>query len=188
MASAPPAAARQCLRCDVVKPVAEFAAKRGRRLTLHCRRCRSYGAGLDDEGVAERAARKVQYRRDHPWETWAYRCLHAKRAAGAAVSLTADDLLALLAVQNHRCALTGLPFWAATKMPGSASWDSPSLDRVAHGGAYALRNVRVVLHCVNTFRGRMRDDQMILVARALLARADGHRPRPALAYLRDVSS
>ena len=139
---------------------------------------------LDDKETALRAAQKVQYRNDHPWETWAYRCVHTKRTAGAVVSVTPADLLTLLEVQGFKCALTSLPFWATEKLPGSVSWDSPSLDRIVHGGAYALRNVRIVLHCVNTFRGRMRDDQMILVARALLAKADGHRPRPQVVYLR----
>lgn len=170
----------------MIQPIAEFAPRRGKRLTAHCRRCRSLNEELTEEEMAKQAVRKAIYRRDHPWETWAYRCIHTKRAAATIVTLTLAELLALLNRQKFQCALTGLPFWTAAKNPGAVSWDSPSLDRIAHGGAYSLRNVRIVLHCVNTFRGRMRDDQMILVARALLAKADGERPRPQIVYLKEV--
>ena len=176
---------RECRGCRVIQPVEEFTPRRGTRLTLHCRRCRSLAEELGAEGADQQAARKAQYRRDHPWETWAASCIHTKRTAGIVVTLTAADLLAVVKKQNFRCALTGLPFWTATKKSGSVSWDSPSVDRIHHGGAYSLRNVRIVLHCVNTFRGRMRDDQMMLVVRALIGKADGYRPGPKIVYLKD---
>lgn len=77
---------------------------------------------------------------------------------------------AMLRSQNYRCALTCLPFWKSLKRRGCASWDSPSMDRIRHGGPYSFGNIRIVLHCVNIFRGGMGDDIMYEVARKLIHR------------------
>jgi hypothetical protein len=50
-----------------------------------------------------------------------------------------------------------------------ANWDSPSLDRIDPDGPYSAENLRVVLFCVNAFRGRIADAQMLVVAKSLIA-------------------
>jgi hypothetical protein len=45
------------------------------------------------------------------------------------------------------------------------------MDRILHGGPYSVDNVRIVLHCVNTFRGRLDDDQMLIIAREMVKKA-----------------
>ena len=122
----------------------------------------------DPESASRRALAKRAYRKAHVWRTWAIRCVHSRKERGIAFTLTADDLESLARQQNHRCALTGLRFWQSDRKQNAASWDSPTLDRIIAGGPYEAGNVRIVLHCVNTFRGQMTDAQMISVARSMI--------------------
>ena len=87
---------------------------------------------------------------------------------GLKVTITWPQVDAMLKSQSYRCALTGSPFWKSTKQRGCAAWDSPSMDSIRPGGAYAAGNIRIVLHCINTFRGSMGDDDMLRVARKLI--------------------
>ena len=115
------------------------------------------------------AARKAR-RKANPWHFWAEKCISSKRSIGHRVTVTWPQIDAMLRSQNYRCALTCLPFWKSLKRRGCASWDSPSMDRIRHGGPYSFGNIRIVLHCVNIFRGGMGDDIMYEVARKLIHR------------------
>jgi hypothetical protein len=93
-----------------------------------------------------------------------------KRADGgrqaAAVTVTVDELMAILARQDHRCALTGLPFYSGAA--GSFSPRRPPLDRIDHDGPYAAGNLRVILPGVNGLRGTADDAEMLEIAHHLL--------------------
>jgi hypothetical protein len=115
-----------------------------------------------------RTAQRRARRHANPWHRWYEGCVRSKREAGHRVTISWPEVQHMLKANNYRCAITGLPFWKSPKRRGCASWDSPSLDRIRHGGPYSIGNVRIVLHCVNTFRGSMDDNAMLEVARKLI--------------------
>lgn len=70
---------------------------------------------------------------------------------------------------KHGCAITGLPFvFEAGKQPFS-----PSLDKIDCTGDYTEDNVRVVVWLYNTAKNVFDDDDVLIMARALVERADG---------------
>jgi hypothetical protein len=139
----------------------------------------AYQREWEERNRSRRTAQRRARRHANPWHRWYESCVRSKREAGLKVTITWPQIDAMLRSQNYRCALTGTPFWKSTKRRGCASWDSPSMDRIKHGGTYAAGNIRIVLHCVNTFRGTMGDDQMLELARKLIR--GGHQlisPQP----------
>jgi len=82
-----------------------------------------------------------------------------------AVELTAAQLRAKLAVNNYRCALTGLKFWDDDGGSYGPTW--PSLDRIVHRGPYNDENTRVVLLGINALRGEGSDKDEYRIAKAL---------------------
>jgi hypothetical protein len=97
----------------------------------------------------------------------------AERAAqgkpAAAVTVTVEELMAKLAENGYRCAVTGLPFYVDDAV-GSFGPSRPSLDRIEVGGDYSARNVRVVYLGVNSLRGCGSDADMRRIARAIVDR------------------
>lgn len=78
------------------------------------------------------------------------------------VDVTVDEVMRLLRDQGNVCAVTKLPFGRASN--GVVSPYSISIDRVCQDKGYVLGNIRLVLFCVNTFRGRMSDEEAAMVA------------------------
>jgi len=136
------------------------SSQQSKKLAYH----REWEARNREKRTEQRRAR----RHANPWHRWYESCARSKREAGLKVTVTWPQIDAMLKAQNYRCALTGSPFWKSNKQRGCAAWDSPSMDRIRPGGAYAAGNVRIVLHCVNTFRGTMDDGQMFELARKLI--------------------
>lgn len=70
-----------------------------------------------------------------------------------------------------KCELTGLPFNLkrniADKRQGF-QWDAVSVDRLSPNGGYTKDNVRFVINQINVFRQNHSDEQMYMVAKALL--------------------
>lgn len=81
-----------------------------------------------------------------------------------------EYVLALLDEQGGVCALSGLSFTPNEDkgMPGPYS---PSLDRIDHRLPYDRGNLRIILFCLNSFRGRMGDEDMLAIAWAMVERA-----------------
>lgn len=68
--------------------------------------------------------------------------------------------------QNKTCALTKLPLKWATG--NNSDPFNMSLDRIDNTKGYELGNVRLVLLCVNSFRMKMTDAEMLTIAKALV--------------------
>lgn len=84
---------------------------------------------------------------------------------GIPFELTSSGVMALYVAQDFRCALTGLKFQRGT---GDSFDMSPSIDRVNNLYGYVPGNVRIILNCVNAFKGRMTDEQMLTIAKCLV--------------------
>lgn len=82
---------------------------------------------------------------------------------------TTDELMEMWHRQNNKCAVSGVEMtWGKGKlMPTSIS-----LDRLDGSRGYELDNIRLVCYQVNTFRGRWSDEQMLAMARAIVANMD----------------
>lgn len=94
--------------------------------------------------------------------------IHNARAR-APVALMKADLWDMWNKQQGRCALTGIQMtWAKGKiMPTSIS-----LDRIEPSLGYQVGNVRFICHAVNAFKGGGNDEQVLIMARAIVAQAD----------------
>lgn len=53
---------------------------------------------------------------------------------------------------------------------------SISLDRIDHTQGYSSDNLRLICHAVNAFKGQMTDAEMLVMARAIIAKADDSEP------------
>jgi len=98
----------------------------------------------------------------------------AKGKPAAKVTVTLDQLMAKLSANGYRCAVTGLPFWQ-DDADISYRPTSPSLDPIKHDGDYSGKNTRVVLHGVNSIRGRGSDADMLRIAKAIVRRGRARR-------------
>jgi hypothetical protein len=83
-----------------------------------------------------------------------------------AVDLTVEQAMAILQLQEFRCAVTRLPFWS----DGADAFGPtlPSIDRIDPKGPYRVENVRIVLLGVNGLRGCGSDQDMYCMASALI--------------------
>ena len=92
--------------------------------------------------------------------------IRARRAdalsrAGGACSV--DYLYDLLAAQEQRCAISGLPLYTTKRHK-----DSASLDQIEAGKGYAEDNVQWVSWRVNRAKGDQSQDELIQMCKAIL--------------------
>jgi hypothetical protein len=113
----------------------------------------------------KRRSQRESYRRllaQQPWRTMFLASRRRARESGTYFDLTLDWF-------EERwtgvCELTGLPFELGN---GIASPYAPSVDRIRPDGGYTQDNCRLVLLCVNMFKGRMDDKRMREVAEKLV--------------------
>lgn len=75
---------------------------------------------------------------------------------------------------DWKCELTGLPFNPKrNRNQGKRQgfqWNAISIDRIAHKGGYTKNNIRFILNQINVFRQDHPDEQMYMLAKALLDR------------------
>jgi hypothetical protein len=75
-----------------------------------------------------------------------------------------------------RCELSGLPFTLGLRGSGAKRF-SPSIDKIDPKKGYTPSNCCIILWCLNAFKYDGTDDQMLMVARALVARHPFTRTR-----------
>lgn len=80
-----------------------------------------------------------------------------------------------------RCAITGIPFLILRQGAKGAHALSPSIDRIDGAKGYVTTNCRFVIHAVNSFKGLLDDDEMVEIARAIVASMGEATPRVDLA-------
>ena len=100
------------------------------------------------------------------------------RSKGVPFALTGADIATLQAVIDAgRCELSGVAF----TLTGQRSATSPSLDRRNPTFGYVTGNVRVVCHALNAGMGDWGDAELLRIARAWIAKADGNAIVPQVA-------
>lgn len=87
--------------------------------------------------------------------------------------ITHAELMDMFDRQGGLCAISGIKM---TWMNGKLSPTSMSMDKIDPSLGYAKGNIRLICHAINMFRGQMSDDQMLTMARAIVAKADEREP------------
>jgi hypothetical protein len=90
----------------------------------------------------------------------------ALRASPVVVDVTLEELMEILRRQYYRCAISGLPFWCGSTV--SYGPTIPSLDRIRASEGNTRSNIRVVLLGVNGLRGSGSNEDMLLIAQAVV--------------------
>lgn len=81
------------------------------------------------------------------------------------VEVTRDQMVEMWKAQNGCCALSGVKMtWGNGQITGT----SMSMDRIDQNKEYTIDNVRLVCQAVNALRGRMSDEAMLEMARAIV--------------------
>lgn len=131
----------------------DLYCKKTERCLRQCRSC----------AYTQNRARDAEINRQWRERNWLRRWAVCK--ARNLENISVDFLLQLVEKQGMACAVTRIPFRRAT--PATAAW-GPSLDRIDPKGGYVPSNVRVVLFAVNTFLGRMSDEEALFVAKKMV--------------------
>jgi hypothetical protein len=180
---------KTCYKCREVKPVTEFYRRSGAKSQYRniCRGCADSAVRVyrktpearkksrekariwraDPANVAHDAKLRKVRNQLSPRTAMRLMIFNARKRANVLVTL--DELFALWERQDRRCAITGIIMtWGRGKIEAT----SLSLDRIDPDRDYELKNIRFVCHAVNCFRGRMSDEEMVEMARIIIAKAD----------------
>jgi len=135
---------------------------------LNARQRSYYNASKDDPEYMKRLSEK--YRRTAMRRMWDGIVRGAiKRAVAKNLPYDEDLLEWAPTVWTGRCALSGIEFRRNVGMgPGPFS---PSIDRIQPELGYTKGNCRFILHAINAMKGSGSDEEMLLIARALVSRA-----------------
>lgn len=106
---------------------------------------------------------EAQYKRfTNPRTYFVSLLAHKERAA-----IEPEDLLALLEIQQGRCALTGVEL-TFKREKGTIFRTNASIDRIQAGGPYIKENVRLVCSIVNKMRLNMTDEELSFWCKKIL--------------------
>lgn len=103
------------------------------------------------------------------WRLYYQRRVSEKRRSA---TLSVEELLALHAQQNGKCALTGVEL-TCTLIPGKRTPTNASIDRIDAKGRYTLDNIRLVCVAVNRLRCDMDTDEFINWCKLVASQAQG---------------
>lgn len=175
-----------CGACSATKSISEFGINRARRdgRQSYCGPClrafvrdRKYHR-LDQYRAAaaeyrsrnrDRAREQARIRKQaSPRDCLGRSLIHALRRMPTENPVTINQLVAIYDRQDGRCALSGIKMvWAQ----GEITPFTMSVDRINPSIGYTEDNVRLLCHCVNSFKLTMSDAEMLDVARAILGRS-----------------
>lgn len=86
------------------------------------------------------------------------------KAKGVPFNLDVDFLLDLVELQEFRCALTGIEFFAQIDNAASIDPCTPSIDRIEPQKGYVKSNVRVIIYAMNAMLLDWGEDVFIQIA------------------------
>jgi len=157
---------KNCWACKLTKNIDDFpnSTTRYDGKQTRCKQCRT-----KQQREREKTQPTAKYTR------WCHSYLmRIKRSAAnknVYFDLKASDIRNLWDTQGGKCKLTGLdmlgPF---DPKEDTASPNSASIDRIDYRIGYVVGNVRLICNCINMFRARMNDEDMLQMAEALISR------------------
>ena len=94
----------------------------------------------------------------------------AKKRAGG--NITTDDIFSLWVDHDGCCAISGIKMtWGGSKIKPNTL----SLDRIDPKTGYFKGNVRLVCHAINAFRQQMSDEELLMMAKAIVANMEAQQ-------------
>jgi hypothetical protein len=118
--------------------------------------------------IAEKDENGVQKWLSQELDIWARQTHGDPKRHKRGYSLTFKDIYALAVEQQSVCAISGLPF---EPKPRTGRYPfSVSVDRIDHTRGYEPGNVRLVCAIANYARNSFEDDDVIKLARAIVAK------------------
>lgn len=153
---------KQCTKCGQLKPLSEFTRHKITKDGLN-HKCKSCTRDLNSQRAKSDPRSSL---RATLWKRLRHRPTDDP--------VTVDELLVIWSAQQGKCVLTGMNMvWGGDgggDGSNSARPNSVSIDRIDCSKGYERDNVRLVCHCVNSFRGSMSDTEMLVYARLLVER------------------
>lgn len=143
-------------------------------LTSYCKECgKARSADWQRKNKDKLASKRLAHRQASPRWSLNVNLKGALNRRPTEKPATIEDIMAMWDAQGGRCALSGLKMtWAQGKVLST----SITIDRINYERGYSTDNIRLVCHAINSFRGRMTDDEMFTMALALI----GNMKKPKL--------
>lgn len=168
-----------CGRCKVEKPLSEFYSS---KKLVYCKVCaakksrESYHKPENKRKRLEYNHSQVGMNRVRAWKaaspkhSLSISLRRAIKRRPCANPVTRDELMAMWASQDGKCAVSGVRMtWGGGGGRGGLP-TSISIDRIDSSGGYEKHNVRLVCYCVNCFKGyHMKDGDVLAMAKAIVA-------------------
>ncbi len=160
-----------CSDCGESKPISHFHRRRtsldGRMSYCgDCNNKRSSAWQKKEENHDHLTYWRYEWRSKSPRQSLCVSLNGALKRRPTENPATLDDLMELWERQEGKCALSAIPMtWAQGKVTPT----SITLDRIDHKGGYSKDNLRLLCYAVNTFRGNGSDEDMLAIAKALVA-------------------
>lgn len=135
------------------------------RICVQCDRIRSVRDKRKPYRLAINARRRAKVKREFPWSQSLYSCMMRAKKNGIPFDLTVE-----WAEKNWTgfCSLTGIKFEQRQDGNTGPLPRSASIDKIDPHKGYVQDNCRFILHCVNSFKGTMTDEEMINIAKFLI--------------------
>lgn len=167
-----------CIDCLEEKPVSHFHRKRSAAdgKTSYCVSCgHRRSLAWQEKNKDKIAIRRRAYRQKTPRSALLVTINGALKRRPSPNPVTIEYLLKMFDDQKGKCAVSGITMtWAQGKlMPASIT-----MDRINFDLGYSIGNIRLVCHCVNAFIGRMSDEEMLTVAKAIVANMESKSSGP----------
>lgn len=125
--------------------------------------CRAARQRNPEKAASWGKTRTEFWRANKPWHIALRSARRRAKIKGMAFDLTPEWAEAEAAKGS---ALSGLPF------SGEAGPRAPSIDRIDSDRGYTMDNCRFVLVAENLFRNEWSDEEIVAIARAMVAKAD----------------
>jgi len=123
-----------------------------------------YHADWFQRNKAEQLAKQKARHKKTPTQSFNAILQQAKRRRNVEIDI--EYLMEIYDQQEGCCALSGVSMtWAG----GKTTPTSISVDRIDNEKDYVHGNVRLVCMCVNAFRNIMNDDQLLIMAQAIVS-------------------
>jgi len=190
---------KQCMKCHETKQLVDFHVSRHGKFgrAARCKKCMKvwhatyyWRPGVKERINAQATAwqknlspeqRAVKNQKTRKWfETLPTGVLgknlrRALKRFPTENPVTVIELLEMWERQEGKCVVSGIEM---TWGKGAFYPTSLSVDRINPEIGYTKGNVRLVLYAVNAFKGRWTDEDMIAIARAMVAKADDDSREP----------
>lgn len=154
----------------------EVQVKYGQRPEVMAKRrerARNHRLSMTPEQIEAKRMTTAEWRKKSPRTAISANLFLALRRRPTANPITLDEAMEIWFSQNGECSVTGIKM---TWRQGKVMPTSISMDRIDPSIGYEKGNIRFICHAVNLFKSTGTDAEMLVMARAIIAKADESEP------------